>query len=155
MEILTMARTSKRWSYREGSIKMMIKLRDIGESEPYREKVVRDALTMSTDMLDMFVKKDMLACVGLVLRSGTWCKMECSQSCLPAFLLSCIHAPSATISYHHNIQIQLVFDLASGERKQKKTMVDWNWNVQLETTKDTSTARVLTCAWKCHKTVTD
>ena len=36
--------------------------------DPYCEKVARDALTMSTDMLDMFVKKDMLACVGLVMR---------------------------------------------------------------------------------------
>ena len=32
-------------------------------------------------------------------------KVECSQSCLPAFLLSCIHAPSATISKYHSCSI--------------------------------------------------
>jgi len=130
MEILTMARASKRWSYREGSIKMMIKLRDIGESEPYCEKVARDALTMSTDMLDMFVKKDMLACVGLVLRmkrssyqDSPWHLVQecCQQSCCPtttafqwitrwnvpspAFLHSCFLAFMHLVRQYHNTTI--------------------------------------------------
>ena len=60
--------------------------------DPYCEKVARDALTMSTDMLDMFVKKDMLACVGLVMRmkrssyqDSPWHLVQecCQQSCCP------------------------------------------------------------------------
>ena len=108
----------------------MIKLRDIGESEPYCEKVARDALTMSTDMLDMFVKKDMLACVGLVSRmkrssyqDSPWHLVQecCQQSCCPtttafqwitrwnvpspAFLHSCFLAFMHLVRQYHNTTI--------------------------------------------------